>query len=205
MTANLSVYEGWEEEKMSKGNRCVERSCEMLRKAYAELSIEKDEKKITVADVIERAGLCRNTFYAHYANIPALAKDVKEDFEKRFDGYIHQMPECTDMSDPRPLLDGISQFMMDSGERCRLLLQSPKYDLFMEKTKQVLVNSLCANMEQTGKLNKAEVLPLLYMLAGAMAELYTRYLQGELDCTLQQINDKLVSIYYEQLDKCQQA
>lgn len=118
---------------MSKGNRCVERSREMLRKAYAELSIEKDEEKITIADVINRAGLCRNTFYAHYDNIPALAKDLKENFEKRFDGYMHQMTERTDMTDPLPLLDSMSRFIMDSRERCELLLQSPKYAVFMKK------------------------------------------------------------------------
>ncbi|MDO4838750.1 MAG: TetR/AcrR family transcriptional regulator [Clostridia bacterium] len=190
---------------MSKGNRCVERSREMLRKAYAELFIERDEEKITVAAVIERAGLCRNTFYAHYDDILSLAKDVKEDFEKRFDGYIHQMPERTDMTDPLPLLEGISQFMMDSKEQCKLLLQSPKYATFMEKTKQVLVNSLCEHVEKVGNQSKTEALMLLYMLAGSMGELYTRYLEGKLDCTLQQIIDKMVAIYYEQLDRCQQA
>ncbi len=190
---------------MSKGNRCVERSREMLRKAYAELSIEKDEEKITIADVINRAGLCRNTFYAHYDNIPALAKDLKENFEKRFDGYMHQMTERTDMTDPLPLLDSMSRFIMDSRERCELLLQSPKYDVFMEKTKQVLVNSLCAHVEKVGNQSKTEALMLLYILAASTAELYTKFLEGELDCTLQQINDKLVSIYYEQLNNCRQA
>lgn len=39
---------------------------------------EKDLDKITVSDVIKRAGIVRSTFYNHYENIPALAAAVED-------------------------------------------------------------------------------------------------------------------------------
>ena len=58
---------------MTRPNRSVLRSKNMLRKAYIELSTEKDASKITVVDVVNRADLSRNTFYAHYPDVNAIA------------------------------------------------------------------------------------------------------------------------------------
>ena len=40
--------------------------------AFFLLLREKDLEKITVSDVIKKAGIVRSTFYNHYENIPAL-------------------------------------------------------------------------------------------------------------------------------------
>ncbi len=124
MTANVYLFDGWEEEKMAKGNRCVERTCEMLRKAYGELAIEKDEEKITVQEVVDRSGLSRHALYDHYGSVDALARDVKENFEKRLNACIQQMAMAADKTDPLPLLEGLSQFIMDSEDQCKLLLMA---------------------------------------------------------------------------------
>ena len=39
---------------------------------------EKDIDKITVADVVKKAGLVRSTFYNHYENVPALVNAAEE-------------------------------------------------------------------------------------------------------------------------------
>jgi AcrR family transcriptional regulator len=39
---------------------------------------EKEIEKITVADVVKKAGLVRSTFYNHYENIPALVEAAEE-------------------------------------------------------------------------------------------------------------------------------
>ncbi len=39
---------------------------------------EKDIDKITVSDVIKRAGIVRSTFYNHYENIPALVSAIED-------------------------------------------------------------------------------------------------------------------------------
>ena len=40
--------------------------------AFFLLLKEKDLEKVTVSDVIKKAGIVRSTFYNHYENIPAL-------------------------------------------------------------------------------------------------------------------------------------
>ncbi|WP_026525264.1 TetR/AcrR family transcriptional regulator [Butyrivibrio sp. MB2005] len=56
--------------------------------AFFLLIKEKDFDKITVADVIKRAGIVRSTFYNHYENIPALVTAAED---KTIDDIFHMM------------------------------------------------------------------------------------------------------------------
>ena len=72
-----------------------------LYEAFFLLLKEKDLEKITVSDVIKKAGIVRSTFYNHYENIPALInaaedktiKDIFSLMEKNtanIDHVLHQ-------------------------------------------------------------------------------------------------------------------
>lgn len=46
--------------------------------AFLLLMNERDPEKITVSDVIKKAGIVRSTFYNHYENIPALITAIED-------------------------------------------------------------------------------------------------------------------------------
>lgn len=51
---------------------------EAIYDAFFLLLKEKDLEKITVSDVIKKAGIVRSTFYNHYENIPALVTAIED-------------------------------------------------------------------------------------------------------------------------------
>ena len=51
---------------------------EAICDAFFLLLKEKDLDKITVSDIIKRAGIVRSTFYNHYENIPALVTAIED-------------------------------------------------------------------------------------------------------------------------------
>ncbi len=58
-----------------------ERYCiadEAIYDAFFLILKEKELDKITVSDVIKRAGIVRSTFYNHYENIPALVTAIED-------------------------------------------------------------------------------------------------------------------------------
>ncbi|WP_081675237.1 MULTISPECIES: TetR/AcrR family transcriptional regulator [unclassified Butyrivibrio] len=61
---------------------------EAIIDAFFLLIKEKDFEKITVADVIKKAGIVRSTFYNHYENIPALVSAAED---KTIDDIFHMM------------------------------------------------------------------------------------------------------------------
>ena len=55
---------------------------EAIYDAFFLILKEKDLEKITVSDVIKKAGIVRSTFYNHYENIPALVAAVGQDYQR---------------------------------------------------------------------------------------------------------------------------
>ena len=51
---------------------------EAIHDAFFLVLKEKDLEKITVSDIIKRAGIVRSTFYNHYENIPALINAIED-------------------------------------------------------------------------------------------------------------------------------
>ena len=46
--------------------------------AFFVLLKEKELEKITVSDVVKKAGIVRSTFYNHYENVPALMEAAED-------------------------------------------------------------------------------------------------------------------------------
>lgn len=59
---------------------CVKRTKKTFQDTLAKLAREKPLNKITVKALCEAAGLSRNAFYFHYADIDALIEEIEDDF-----------------------------------------------------------------------------------------------------------------------------
>ena len=143
---------------MVKPNRSVLRSKNMLRKAYIELSTEKDASKITVVDVVNRANLSRNTFYAHYPDVSAIAEEIKNEFIQKFNLYLDQTLFSQKLDHPLPLLKRFEQFILNDEDDCRMLVHTQNYPIFLEKPgrqyrrrtqpRQIRLSGLCPRPRQ---------------------------------------------------------
>ena len=65
--------------KVSKDNRSTRRTRSAIREALTEMLAVKPVGKITVQELIDRANICRTTFYAHYEDIYDLLSEVEDD------------------------------------------------------------------------------------------------------------------------------
>lgn len=65
--------------KVSKDNRSTRRTRSAIRDAMTEMLAVKPIGKITVQELIDKANICRTTFYAHYEDIYDLLSEVEND------------------------------------------------------------------------------------------------------------------------------
>lgn len=100
--------------------------------AFFLLLKEKEIDKITVADVVKKAGLVRSTFYNHYENIPALV-DAAE--EKTIDNIFRLMESFhpkDDKSFCKSFFLAICNYTKEN-HFLSTLLESARSDAFFEK------------------------------------------------------------------------
>lgn len=105
---------------------------EAIYDAFFLILKEKDLDKITVSDVIKKAGIVRSTFYNHYENIPALVTAIE-------DKTIHDIFSLMETFHPKDDWDMCKSYFLTICDYTRTnpflanLLRSPRGDEFFEK------------------------------------------------------------------------
>ncbi len=93
---------------------------------------EKDLEKITVSDVIKRAGIVRSTFYNHYENIPALITAVEDKTIQDIFSLMETFHPKNDKDMCKSYFLTICNYTL-TNPFLATLLGSPRVDAFFEK------------------------------------------------------------------------
>lgn len=171
------------------------RSKKMIRAAMIELLAEKDISKITVVDIIRRADLSRNTFYAHYQDIYAVLEEVENDFLSEMNRYLDEAIQNREFSDPLSLLQKFQRFVENSIEDNRLLLANQNAAAFCEKIKRVFIARVMESLPTTGVKDTEGFLIFLECVTGGFVSLYQKSLKKESTLSLDDITAEINRIY----------
>lgn len=139
---------------------------EAIYDAFFLLLREKELDKITVSDVIKKAGIVRSTFYNHYENIPALVAAIE-------DKTIHDIFSLMETFHPKNDRDMCKSYFLTICNYTRSnpflanLLRSPRGDAFFEKNLLMLHRYVAQVMQSTspGRHGREE---FSYMIACAI-------------------------------------
>ena len=93
---------------------------------------EKELDKITVSDVIKRAGIVRSTFYNHYENIPALVTAMEDKTINDIFSLMNTFHPKNDWDICKSYYLTICKYTMTNPFLANLL-SSPREDAFFEK------------------------------------------------------------------------
>ena len=175
--------------------RSAIRSRKMIRQAFFELLKEKSFEKITVTDIVKKADVNRSTFYAHYPDVLGVVEEIQEeivDYTQTFmknidfkDGYVNPMPH----------LQHIVKLVEENNELYRLLMTSAMGAKQLDKLKYILIDRTIETLEvPEGLIEKSELEFAIRFFMGGITDVYTQWLNGEIECTLEELNNQLASI-----------
>lgn len=94
---------------------------------------EKELDKITVSDIIKKAGIVRSTFYNHYENIPALVTAVEDKTIQDIFSLMETFHPKNDRDICKSYFLSICNYTMTNPFLTNLL-RSPRGNTFFEKT-----------------------------------------------------------------------
>ncbi len=136
---------------------------EAIYDAFFLLLKEKDLDKITVSDVIKKAGVVRSTFYNHYENIPALVTAIED---KTIDDIFSLMATFHPKNDYemcQSYFRTICDYTMTNPFLANLL-SSPRGDAFFEKSITMLHRYVAKVMQSTNASHHSKE-EISYMIA----------------------------------------
>lgn len=106
---------------------------EAIYDAFFLLLKEKDIDRITVSDVIKKAGVVRSTFYNHYENIPALVTAIEDKTIQDIFSLMESFHPKNDHDMCKSYFLTICNYTMANPFLANLL-RSPRGDAFFEKS-----------------------------------------------------------------------
>lgn len=171
------------------------RSRRMIREAFVELLHEKPFEKITATDIINRSGLNRSTFYAHYPDVKGIIDEITGEIFTIFRQMLAEMDFSLFLKDPEPNLRRVVSFLAENQDLYRLLGQSDMSLIYLEQMKKVLIQQVLeAPNLPTGGLCQISVDIRIRMLLSGVVDAYKEWLAGGIDYTLEEMTSEVANI-----------
>ena len=139
---------------------------EAIYDAFFLLLKEKDLEKITVSDVIKKAGIVRSTFYNHYENIPALMTAAEDKTIKDIFHLMESFHPENDKDMCHSYFLAICNYTKKNPFVANLL-QTPRGDVFFEKA-ITMFHEYVTNVSHNAVSKNINPSKFSYYIAGAI-------------------------------------
>jgi len=184
-----------------KENRSAVRSRRLINQAFLELLKEKPFEKITVTDIVKRADINRSTFYAHYPDVRGLVESLMEHAVNASVELVAGLNIQDIFTDPTPFLKGLSVIGVESQELYRLLGNTDFALRQVEKLKTVLLEKAVSTVDIPESIRRSPVFHIhINFFIGGILNTYQQWLQGNLDCSVEQIMEQIASLITSNAD-----
>ena len=168
------------------------RSKNLIQTAFAALLQEKTIDKITVVDIVKKAGINRGTFYAHYATPHDVYIQISTDFLSKIAEVVGEFDLLAFLDNPYEKLHQVSIYLMENIKSYRLLAGLSSAYSFVIEFKSTLVKMIMDQTEFPNKeKNAAELEIIISFLSGGLVMVYFDWVGGKTDQTIEQVEETL--------------
>ena len=175
--------------------RSAARSRKMIRQAFFEILKEKSFEKITVTDIVKRADVNRSTFYAHYPDVMGVVEEIQEEILEYTQNFMDNINFKDFYENPKPYLQSIVKLVAENNELYRLLMTSSMATKQLDKLKYIIIERTLETLEGTNRFeSRFELEFATRFFMGGVVDVYTQWLNGVIDCSLEDLTDQLANI-----------
>ncbi|MEE1028560.1 MAG: TetR/AcrR family transcriptional regulator [Agathobacter sp.] len=170
---------------------------EAICDAFMQIITEKDLDKVTVSDVIKRAGIVRSTFYNHYENIPALISAMEDRSINDIFTLMETFSPRNDYEMCKSYFKTICEYTMTNPFIAKLLSQ-PHEDDFFEKAIRMFHRYVTSLAQTNARMNRHSNEEYTYMIAcaiGGTIGILHKWTRENFQMPVEQIADILTQVF----------
>ena len=175
-----------EPKRMKAEYRSSIRSKTMIKEALLELMVEKPFDKITITDIVKKAGINRGTFYAHYDNTSEVLRSISASVIDEIASVFKAKNNSDALWNPRGYLKQISDFFLTNPNYFARLVATDKISEVLNDARhsaiEKILNDLGTDLPDSARAQLAILLD--YSMSGITA-LYTDILLEKIPVTLE--------------------
>ena len=171
--------------------RSAQRSRQLIKTALADLLQEKPLDKITVTDVVARAGINRGTFYAHYANIPDVIDHLVEEAFSRLRDSLTQAPGPLESLGATAIRQ-VQAILEEDLEFYRKIMAGNSSAFIRNQLCSVMVDYFLGHESEFSNLSHEEYVFRLRFAVGGVGNLYWDWFAGLLPMTLDELTQRSI-------------
>ena len=175
-----------------KRNRNAIRSENMIADAYIGLLKELPAERITVTAIVDRAGLNRSTFYAHFG----CPEDVHKLLERRIADELLESINKVDlkntMKNPKPLLDVVAELIESRKSFIELMFERNSSSNWLDRISEAVTDKFMSDTENVAQYKDGEQLMInLRFFIGGYISMCRDYISGKLKRPIGELTDVL--------------
>lgn len=175
--------------------RSAIRSRRRIREVFLELLKEKEFEKITVTDIANRADLNRSTFYAHYPDIYGVVEEIQDEIVNKNIALVQQTQYRNILKNPMPYLQSISAALEENLAFYKKTGHTFKTNQLLNKYKQMMMEDLMNNETIPKEIHCSAFVSIqIHFFLGGIMNSYQQWVEGTLDCTLNDISEEIAHI-----------
>lgn len=129
--------------------RDVIRTKQTIEHAYYELLFKKEDKKITVQNILDEANISRGTFYAHYKDIPDLIEQVEKRIILSIKDCLSQATLNDILENPKEQVGTMISGIITHKQELRVLLANVDNPRSIQKMKNLFMLAIEADSDYT--------------------------------------------------------
>lgn len=164
-----------------------------IASAYLKLLIENPEN-LNVTEIVKNAGINRGTFYLHFENIKAVDEFIQGELALKFKDLEEEFREIPVDITPETILNKLNEILLNDIEFYKLIIKAGSSSL-MEKIKNIILVAISNNfmiMRYVSNYERFKVV-VQYVVGGSI-DTYINWLNGNIDCTLEELCENLTSL-----------
>jgi len=166
--------------------RSALRSRKLIKEALADILQEKPLDKITVSEVVARAGINRGTFYAHYTDIPDLINHLlHETFFRLMEGAVLEAGHLPRV--PGVMLEILREILEEDMAFYRKVMASANAALLQEQLVEFVIQYFLQHEEDYLMGSREQYVMMIRFCAGGLSNLYRSWFDGQLEMSLDEL------------------
>ena len=173
-------------------NASSKRTRAAIKKSFAEMLSEKREiSKVSVSELVKRAGINRGTFYSHYDDIYSVAEDFENELINEF--FTDEGEEAQNFEN---FIDRFFDFLEKNEENYKLLCRSNDILFVVKKLVDLVTGALVKECEQNPTIVDKEgvQVEINVFVNGVVCE-YVKHCRGYASATLGELRNYAVKQY----------